>query len=147
MIEREGDIWECEADWICIPTNGDLRANKSAVMGAGLAKQAAMLCRNVDVALGMLIAKNGNHTQSLGTWVVKGVAYRLIAFPTKNAWRAPSDLDLIRRSAKELNGLLLGDAVVALPRVGTGCGQLGWGVVRPVLMEELPEARFMVVSK
>ena len=148
MIERVGNLWECQADWLCIPTNGERRANGSAVMGAGLAKQAMLKCHGVDVRLGKLLAENGNHTQFLGTWAVDGVSVRLISFPTKTKWRESSDIDLIRRSAKELRGLLLSEEdVIALPRVGTGCGNLGWGIVRPVLKEELPEDRFIVVSQ
>jgi hypothetical protein len=147
VIERVGDIWESDADWICIPTNGQRRASGDAIMGAGLAKQALLKCHGVDRVLGQSLTKDGNHVKCLGTWTVEGVSRRLIAFPTKNAWKDRSDLDLIRRSAQELYGLLLGDDQIVLPRVGTGCGGLGWSVVRDVLTEELPGARFIVVSQ
>jgi O-acetyl-ADP-ribose deacetylase (regulator of RNase III) len=148
MIEREGDIWESDADWIVIPTNGERRSDGAAVMGAGLAKQAALKCHGVERVLGQALAKNGNHVQCLGSWVVEGVKRCLIAFPTKNKWKEPSNLELITRSARELYGLLLGDAdTIAMPRVGTGCGGLGWGVVRYVLERELPGERFIVVNR
>jgi hypothetical protein len=147
MIEVVGDIWETDADWIVIPTNGERKIDGSAVMGAGLAKQALLKCHGIDRVLGNSLVKNGNHVQCLGSWVIEGVKRSLIAFPTKNEWRRPSDIGLIARSARELRGLLLGDNTVALPRVGTGCGNLSWGVVSTVLYRELPGERFIVVSQ
>jgi len=147
MIERTGDIWETDADWIVIPTNGERRAHGGAIMGAGIAKQALLKCHGIDRALGRLLAKNGNHVQCLGSWVIDGVKRSLIAYPTKYEWRKPSDLNLIGRSARELRGLLLGDDdTIVLPRVGTGCGNLAWSVVRPILALELPGERFIVVN-
>jgi len=147
MIERTGDLWDTDADWIVIPTNGERRADGGAVMGAGLAKQALLKCHGIDRVLGQGLVKNGNHVQCLGSWTVDGVKRSIIAFPTKNKWRESSDLDLIARSARELRGLLLGDNdTIALPRVGTGCGGLGWVVVKPVLQRELPGERFIVVN-
>ncbi len=147
MIEVAGDIWETDADYIVIPTNGQRRQDGGAIMGAGLAKQALLKCHGIDKVLGQSLVKNGNHVQLLGSWTIEGVKRSLVSFPTKDKWKEPSDLDLIRRSAKELRGLLFGlDEVIALPKVGTGCGGLSWFVVKPILVAELPGERFIVVN-
>lgn len=67
--------------------------------------------------LGDLIKKGGNHVYRFGEYRGKS----LISFPTKNHWRDPSPLSLIRRSCTELIELwekTVPRAIVRLPRVG-----------------------------
>jgi len=147
MIERTGDLWAYPAEWICIPTNGMRKGDGTAVMGAGLAKAAAQLCPELPAHLGKLLLAHGNHVLNLGLWDVNGREIHLVSFPTKEHWRRASHLDLIRRSAKELRADFSNvGGPVALPRVGTGCGGLGWAVVQVVLREELPGDQFVVVT-
>jgi len=147
MIEKTGDLLAFDAEWIVIPTNGQRRMNGSAVMGAGLARVIADLNPDLPAHFGKLLKYHGNHVLNLGLWKVReDREANLVGFPTKHDWRASSDLELIRRSARELRADFDKVGMVALPRVGCGCGQLAWSVVAPVLREELPEDSFVVVT-
>ncbi len=93
MREVMGDLWTVEADAIVIPCNWTTKRNGEAVMGAGVAKQAAERWPWLPVRLGETIQFAGGvsvrafPTLPDGLWVV--------AFPTKGDWRRPSDLTLI----------------------------------------------------
>ena len=158
MREEEGDIWETSCEARCIATNGDLLSDRvTAVMGRGVALQAKERYPWIPKQLGSLLSRHGNHVYDLGVWN----KVRLISFPTKRSWRMPSDLQLIRQSCKELRSLIFPETgiidgfprpkafpkitgVVAMTRPGCGEGQLDWEVVKPVLVEELPEDNFVV---
>jgi hypothetical protein len=162
MIEREGDLfgdvdWDPEVHgppWVVIPTNGSLKANKTAVMGAGVAAEATRRASWAPCALGSKLMEGGNHVHILGSFLVGTSALSarvMVSFPTKNDWRKSSLLWLIDRSANELWLAVHRydkpkPAVVLLPRVGTGLGRLGWCAVKPALERHLAEDRFVVVS-
>lgn len=141
MRETNGDLWTVHAEgaWIAITTNGMTRRDGTAVMGAGLAKQAAVRFPALPGLLGSHLQQSGNH---LATWP----AFRLITFPTKHDWRAPSDMALIERSARELVQYVRLRALptIYLPRPGCGLGQLDWETVRP-LLTRLFDDRFVIV--
>ena len=48
MKEIKSDIWKVKADWICVTTNGKIRADGRAVMGAGIAKDAKIRFPDID---------------------------------------------------------------------------------------------------
>ena len=130
-----------------IPTNGQVTSGGRAVMGRGVALQAASRWRSVPNDLGALILSHGNHVHALP--VENGPMF--VSFPTKDDWRKPADLTLIERSARELLDLLdqWDDVIetVVMPRPGVGNGQLGWEQVRPVLRRVFgDDDRFVVVS-
>lgn len=133
------NIWEIQADWYCIPTNGIVKADGRAVMGAGLALDAVKRFPGIDKVLGELLKLQGNWVHYLG----KYDGYGLISFPTKHHWKHPSDLDLIRQSCdrlevkRELYSDHAGRSLqAALPKVGCGLGGLDWEKeVKPVLEE------------
>lgn len=159
MREQVGDLWEVECAARCITTNAELLSDKlTAVMGHGTALQCKQRYPWIPRQLGGLLRAHGNHVYDLGTW--DGV--RLISFPTKYYWRAPSDVRLIRQSCKELRSLILPETglledmprpenfpkisgKVVLPRPGCDSGVLSWESVAPILAEELPEDIFVVV--
>jgi hypothetical protein len=141
--EIEGNLWQVEADYRVVPTNGvyHRRGDKHLlVMGAGVAKEAADRYPEVPHLLGSLVKFHGNLAQLLA-------AQRLISWPTKNDWRQPSDLGLIVRNASRVVRLVeAAEArVVALPRLGCGLGGLRWEDVREVLAPLLDD-RFVVVT-
>jgi hypothetical protein len=110
-------------------------------MGAGLARQAARRYPDLPEVLGRCIQEKGNH--------VRVIRHDIIAFPTKNDWRLPAELELIEQSAHEL--LKIANAMqyklVALPRVGCGKGELRWANVRPILEGVFGnDPRFVVVD-
>lgn len=134
-----GDIWNLPADHRVITTNGIVKSNGAAVMGKGIALQAATRYPGIDFELGDLINKWGNHVFKL--------SHNLISFPTKNDWRNRSELNLIKRSAEELALMFLQEeeVTVLLPPPGCGSGGLKWTQVEPILSRILKTDKFTVV--
>lgn len=132
-----------------VTTNGMTKKDGRAVMGAGIAKYARDNFAGVDGILGALLKVAGNHARFLGTFddrnrAAAGLppAVAVIAFPTKNDWRDPSDPALIRRSAEEAvrvareNGL----EKVYMPAPGCSNGRLDYASqVRPLLRDVLDD--------
>ncbi len=146
MIEIQGNIWEVDCDYICIPTNGFVKNNGRAVMGAGLAKQARDKFQNIDLELGRLINTTGNCVHALKVEHNK----ILLSFPVKHDWWDKADLVLIDKSADELkfmfNVVKEPKPIIALPRVGCGNGKLLWSVVKPILEKYFVEDNFVIVD-
>lgn len=128
--EVKGNIFDEKADAVCVTTNG-IVCRTGAVMGAGIAKEANMRY-NLSASLGKKLKETGNHVYDMGVFDNKHV----ITFPTKNDWRDPSDIALIKQSCIEL--ITLADAnnwkEILLPPVGCGCGGLNFEKdVKPVI--------------
>jgi hypothetical protein len=138
MTEIKGNIWDFwnKGYWIAITTNVFVRANGKAVMGRGVALQAARRFPELPKRLGSRIQQYGNHVFSF-------TDYRLFTFPVKHFWFEKADLELIACSARELARDL--DGRVYLPRPGCGNGQLDWNVVKPMLTGLLDD-RFVIVE-
>ncbi len=119
---------------VCITTNGVVKSNGEAVMGAGVAKAFAIRYPQIPKNLGCNIKLAGNGTTSLGVFDGTDV----VAFPTKNNWRDCSELSLIKKSAQQLRTLIGTNAVyvpVYLPKPGCRLGSLKWKDVEPILDE------------
>lgn len=148
----KGDLFITDApvNAICIPTNGIVKANGKAVMGAGVAKVARDKFTGLDERLGELLRSLGNHVHWLGDeyGTFKDFGPELVSFPTKYHWRDPSDINLIRQSCIELVELTNAKSwkSVWLPPVGCGLGALEWADVSKVLGDVLDD-RFAVVFK
>jgi hypothetical protein len=149
MLEVRGDLWDFHkaGHWVVITVN-EVRTNKGrAVMGRGVALQAAQRWPELPVLLGNTIAQNGNHVAHANT-------YRLIFFPVKHDWRELADLELIKRSAEELVRLadnfpvtFDGGIRICLPRPGCANGGRTWEEVGPILENVLHgDERFMIVD-
>lgn len=152
MITQIGDLFNLGRDaWgICIPTNGTLKTNGELVMGAGVARIAANKYPDLARNLGKKVKASGNHVY-LGISRLSTSPYKIISFPTKEHWKNPSTITLIRQSAIELVGFTnqydLNPQLdrVYLPVVGCGLGGLNWDLeVKPVL-EEILDERFTVI--
>jgi hypothetical protein len=145
MREIYGNIWEIECDAICITTNGVVKRDGTAVMGAGIARQAREKFPKLDVLLGAMLKLNGNKVNLMLDKVENRPA--LIGFPTKNDWRENSSLQLIERSSRELVELVnsKGWKYILLPRPGCGNGNLDWREVRRVIGPILDE-RFFIIT-
>lgn len=61
MIEVFGNLWEYEADAVCITTNGYTKNNGEAVMGRGCAKEATEMFPKISLYLGQKLKRDGNH--------------------------------------------------------------------------------------
>lgn len=144
MIERQGDLWTTEADFIVVPINWTTRHDGTAVMGAGVALQAKQRYPRLERHIGDFLLEFDTPTVfTLPTW--EGLT-PLIAFPTKRFFKRPSTLKLVEQSARELPLLVEPHHTVVLPRVGCGLGGLDWETqVRPILAEALDD-RFLVVA-
>ena len=147
MLEEFGDFWTIQGDARCITTNGALTSNGDAVMGKGIALQAKQRYSRIEITLGRLIQKYGNHVFYLG--------YGLVSFPTKHHWRDyKSDIGLIKISAMELVSLFKGDIPIKnksdrrilLTRPGCGNGNLNWAEIRPILQTILNSDEFIVIN-
>lgn len=139
-IRTVKNIFDEPGDAVCVTTNGVIKTNGEAVMGAGIAKEANMRYQ-VAAQLGKKLKINGNHCYDLGSYDGKN----LVSFPTKHDWRNDSDIELIRQSCKEL--VILTDQnswhTVLLPPVGCGCGKLDFNYIKSFL-ENLLDDRFIL---
>lgn len=168
MIEINADLFYANAEILLIPTNGVIRQNGDAVMGAGIAKFIDTLpnCTrfttpaeflgnqlsstpNIPLPLGYLYVRTGGFTWSVGRQSELAKGYTLYSFPTKNHFKDNALLPLIARSAELFREiwLKLNKPLVAMPRLGCGCGGLTWETqVKPVLMDAFPEDQFLVYN-
>lgn len=153
--EVRGNLWDycLVGNVIVVPTNGVLTSDGRATMGAGVAKQAKLKFRDIDRRLGERLKLFGLQVEPfpMGMSVSDGKGrpapeWWLVAFPTKYDWHDPSSLDLIARSAVQLETLAtkMGWESVYLPEPGTGLGGQPWEKVKQVLGGILDE-RFTVV--
>jgi len=152
MNEIYGNMFSNEnlnfADAICITTNGIVKKNGRAVMGAGVAKSAAQKFNNIDYDFGQLLLHNGHYTQIIKDEYVNNKKVSIISFPTKFHFKDKSDLELIEKSVKQLLMLAIRHLwqKIILPRPGCLNGGLNWETeVKPLLKEYLDE-RFYIIS-
>lgn len=144
-------------DAVCVTTNGIIRKDGKAVMGAGIAKYARDTFRGTDRKLGEYIKKFGNRACALGWQPVITAAqdhsgwmparmFMMLSFPTKHDWKDDSDPELIRASCRQVMDLADEHYLdtVYMPCPGCANGHLDYvRDVRPILTEEL-DNRFMV---
>lgn len=153
MREVNADLWDYikPGAVICIPTNGEVTTKGKAVMGAGLALQARELFPGIDQRLGDALShvqSNQCFKFSMGVTVGNGYEWTLVTFPTKNKWRAPSDIGLIHASAYQLVDMADWEQwpEIVLPRVGSGLGGLSWEYKVKPLLKSMLDDRFLVVG-
>ncbi len=157
-------------DAICIPVNGYVKKEGVAVMGRGVAQQAAELFPKLPKALGTKVNIGGNNVHAF-TFDFRGQQKNLVTFPVKpqkdafsgkNAvahmlnrfnvgetvpgWACKAQLSIIKRSCKQLIELVTvkGWKVVVIPQVGCGAGELAWPNVRPALDEVLDDRFYCI---
>lgn len=145
MKESYGNLWELEADAICITTNGAVKRNGCAVMGRGCALEAKNKFPGLDYHLGNLLKSYGNVLFNMGLIEKNGPL--LLTFPVKHHWREKADINLIKKSAQQLMEAIdnLGLTNVLLPRPGCGNGQLSWEKVKPII-ESILDDRVTVIT-
>ena len=139
----KGDIWKFHdaGEWICVTTNGFIKANGRAVMGRGTALQCVQRYKGASLLLGIAIRSHGNVTN------IFMEHEKIIAFPVKHNWWEKADPKLIRDSAERLAVMFFVDPPdkVYLPWPGCGNGGLRWkhvnGIISPIL-----DDRFIVVE-
>ena len=165
MKEVKGNIFElmndATVDSICITTNGIVKSDGTAVMGAGIALEAVKRWPNVASNLGRAINASGNFPFVMGILdkdgsyvnpsrkLISARSYRCLiwSFPTKHNWQDKSDIELIKNSCRMLYDRTkeLGLKNILLPAPGTLNGKLDWETeVKPVITNLLDD-RFTIV--
>lgn len=141
MMEIKGDIFSIPADAIGITTNGIVDRSGRAVMGKGIALAFKNKYPGINLILGEKL-KLGNKVHLL----ISGKP-NIFSFPTKNHWKDPSDIELIKKSLLELVELTNSNKwkKVILPRPGCNNGKLDWNEVRKYC--ELLDDRFYIYTK
>lgn len=149
MIEIEGHIWDLSKreSWsdnkaIVVTTNAMIKKDGTAVMGRGIALEAATRYLALPRMLAYHLELRGNVPCLFSFY-----EHVLITFPTKWDWRDASDPALIKQSAIKLVELVNEQNYldeIYMPRVGCGNGGLDWEDVKP-LLEDL-DNRFHVVT-
>ncbi len=129
IIEVRGnliDYWH-GGNIIGVTTNGFVKRNGCAVMGAGIAKTVRDTIHGIDAELGLRLSQAGNTP-------IFFRGFRFFTFPVKHNWWEQADIDLIRESAKIIEKNHPGPRI-DFPRPGCGNGRLDWNDVKPVLEE------------
>lgn len=147
MRKGKGDIFRFfetgNYDAICITTNGIIKKNGDAVMGAGIAKTCAQKFPMAQKDLAKGLRANGNIVQVIST-TVYGL---LLSFPTKHHWRDPSDIELIKESCRQLMRLIDEHELnrVLIPKPGCSNGKLDWSEVEPIISEILDDRVAVII--
>lgn len=141
MLGIRGSLWDYHdaGHWVVVPTSGVV-TQRGAVMGQGVALQAAKRYPDLPKELGLQIKKWGSMVRDFPK-------YRLLTFPTKKHWQSRASLSLIEWGCRWLT-YLAGDnqASLYLPQLGCGAGGLSWrNEVKPV-MGSILDDRFVVVE-
>ena len=151
-IPSDGDIFNLplENEAVCVTTNGIVKPNGHAVMGKGIALDANKKF-NLSFRLGTFLTQYGNRAFNLGKYInpQNNALFTIFSFPTKHDWRYNSDIELIKKSAKELMEMCdkFGVNKCYLTPPGCSCGKLDYdNTVKPVLSEIL-DNRFVVVIR
>ena len=137
MLEMKINIWDIpDEDGVkAITTNGVVNDRGKLIMGAGIAKQAAIRYPDLSLILGGLVSIHGN----IPFYIAE---YNVISYPTKYNWRNTSSLRLIEQSAYLLLKRIEEEELehVFLPRPGCSLGGKDWeGEVKPLLEPILPD--------
>lgn len=150
MREVSGDLFDYPCDALVVPINWRVNRRGVAIMGAGVAKQAAKRWPSLPFRLGEEIKRREHPALFIERQYKRdGSGPDILGVPTKRDWRDPSDIALIEAAGRALPPIaaLYGWETVALPRLGCGLGGLDWEVnVRPLLAALLDD-HFVVVNR
>lgn len=155
MLELRGkyDIFNLpqNGEAMCVTTNGIVKADGHAVMGAGIAKQANQYF-HLSERLGKYLTQYGNRAFNLGKYnrntLNNPAQFTVFSLPTKHHWKDDSDITLICKSCEQLVELCnkFGITKCYLTPPGCGCGNLNYQTtVRPWISMILDD-RFIVVD-
>lgn len=141
MILEKGNMWDVfgETDLFLITTNPIVRKDGAAVMGRGIAKEAATRYPEIQRSFGQLL-ENTNADRQGCNWICRVDWQDIGYFMVKDHWASHADLDIISRSTVSLIELLKDEELdrVDLNFPGTGNGKLKREDVLPII-EQLPD--------
>ena len=134
ITEVYKNLWNFDPEiyYRVITTNGNIKSNGEAVMGRGIALQAAERYPELPTLLGNYIKRGGNS-------VCINSDHKIIMFPTKNKWWEKSNCELIKKSCKDLFILCIQWNIkdIVMPMVGCSNGGLKWDNVKEIIYKEL----------
>jgi hypothetical protein len=143
MKEIDGNLWGLlnrdSKSSIVITTNGVIKKNGCAVMGAGLALSASIRFPQLPYELGKRLRQTGNKVYYFSE-------YRLYTLPTKRHFKDKSELEFVLDGCRQLKELSPPEQIVYLPKIGCGLGQLEWNNIKLFISEILTEDKFIVVN-
>ena len=147
IIVSIGDIWDWhnpnKKQFICIPTNQTVSKQGNAVMGRGIAFQAATKFPKLKKDYGKLLLNNKTMN---GFYIFS--KYGLITMPVKKHFKDQANIELINGSMENLSLLLdMNNTIksVAIPMLGCGFGGLLYEKVLPVLLKHWHEKMILVI--
>lgn len=133
MIVVHGDLWAgSPAAWRVVPTNRIVRHDGRAVMGAGVALQAAQRFPALPHAYGRALRAG-----STGLWAFE--PGRILCLPTKDDWRRDAVMGLVLAGLGQLRQFAAFRPAesVRLPMLGAGLGRLSGASVRAAIERTL----------
>lgn len=124
------DMWDLhdQGCWVVVPTNCMVREDETAVMGGGIARQAADKFPELPVRYGNALLDNKFFYEDFLT--------RIMCYPTKIDWKDPSRLCLIELIVLSVQRFIkdFPNKKVVVPAIGCGLGGLDWDTeVSPML--------------
>jgi hypothetical protein len=135
---------------ICITTNGIVKADGNAVMGAGVALQANKMLK-LSGKLGSYITQYGNRAFNLGkyqrNYFSNQATFTVFSLPTKHHWKEDSDITLICKSCEQLVEMCNKFCITRcyLPPPGCGHGNLNYETTVKPWISMILDDRFVVV--
>lgn len=157
-----GNIWSLAHflnDAIVIPINIGWKKDGHAVMGRGLARQAAVKFPRLTEECGDLCIRHRYELKPTQLRLIgaSGVGSWLILFPTKPlneqrphmSWQGKADPELITRGLKHLAAMRPPKdpgGFIYVPLLGCGWGGLHRDVVWPLMQEHLTAPHFIFVK-
>ena len=146
MREIKGNLFDRELGAVLvITTNGVVKTDGEAVMGAGVALEAKKRWPDLPARLGDCITRLGNKV-----FRFPYLKNTIITFPVKNHFKQKADLDLIEESCKKLAEIstqyMLRDQSIYLPKPGCGAGKLDWETQVKPICEKYFDDRFVIVD-
>lgn len=140
MNEIIADIWQLHESGcvIAIPVNQGWKRNGEAVMGLGVARDAARRYPTLPAIWGQYC--RAKHKSTPVTLIEP---LNLVMFPTKGlnerepwmSWEGMSDFNLILRSCQQLRDTITLPTYLPLP--GCGAGRLDPAIVLPMVRQQL----------
>lgn len=145
ITEMQGDLLTSDVDALVNAVN------TVGVMGKGIALQFrrafpemfdayAKACRDGEVQVGQMHVWETGTAAGTSTSTVAGPRF-IVNFPTKQHWRAPSQLAWIEDGLTDLVRVIEENKIrsIAVPALGAGNGGLDWAQVRPKIEDALAE--------
>jgi hypothetical protein len=140
------DFWSVydirsEGSMFVIPVNGSINKHDDAVMGRGLARDAADRYPFLRTEFGTLLRRRQHIVREM-------VEKQFILFPVKYQWHEQADVELIAGSCRQLSLLakFWKYKMIYMPHVGCGNGGLDWEKDVRLVVEKNLSVPYVVIQ-